>query len=68
MSIIDLKELVENYAFKFFKDSERSYYKKFGKAVGWRELSKEIDWKNFRYLFIQNYAQSYKFYELLIQI
>lgn len=48
MSVVNLKELIENYARQFFKENERDYYKKLGKSVGWKELSKEINWKNLR--------------------
>jgi hypothetical protein len=48
MSIVNLKELVENYAYKFFKENEKEYFKRIGRAVGWKELTKEFDWKNFR--------------------
>lgn len=48
MSVVNIKDLVESYAHKFFKDYERDYYKKLGKNVGWRELQKEFNFKNFK--------------------
>lgn len=48
MSIVNLKDLVENYAHKFFKENEREYHKIIGRNSSWKEMVKEIDWKNFR--------------------
>jgi hypothetical protein len=45
MSVVNLKDLIENYARLFFKENERDYYKKLGKSVGWKELTKDINWK-----------------------
>ena len=50
MSVINLKEIVENYARTFFKENEKEYYKKLGKSLGWKELHKEIEWKKLRYV------------------
>ena len=46
--IINLKDLVDSYARKLFKENEREYYKAIGKQCSWRDLAKEIDWSNFR--------------------
>ena len=48
MSVVNLKEIVENYAHRFFKENEKEYYRKLGKSHGWREYVKEIDWKYLR--------------------
>lgn len=48
MSVVNLKELVENYAYKFFKENEKEYHRKLGKSYGWKEMVKEIDWKSLR--------------------
>ncbi len=48
MSVVNLKDLVESYAQKFFKENEKEFYKQMGKNCSWRELVKEINWKNFR--------------------
>ena len=50
MSVVNLKDLVEAYAHKFFKENERDFYKQMGKHCNWRELTKVIDWKNLRYI------------------
>jgi hypothetical protein len=43
-----VNDLIEDYAHRFFKANEKSYYKQMGKAVGWKELHKEFNFKNFR--------------------
>jgi len=48
MSVVNLKELVENYAYKFFKENEKEYHRKLGKSYGWKEMAREIDWKGLR--------------------
>ncbi len=48
MSVVNLRDLIENYARQFFKENERDYYKKLGKSIGWKELTKEIEWKKLR--------------------
>lgn len=48
MSIVNLKDIVDSYAHKFFKENERDYHKIIGKNTTWNELVKEIEWKNFR--------------------
>ncbi len=47
-NIVNLKDLVESYAHKFFKENEKEYYRQLGKHCGWKELVKVIDWKNFK--------------------
>ena len=46
MSVVDLRELVESYAYRFFKENEKEYHRKLGKNLGWKEMAKEIDWKD----------------------
>jgi hypothetical protein len=48
MSVVNMKDLIENYAYKFFKENEKEYYKKMGKSYGWKEMTKEIEWKGLR--------------------
>lgn len=48
MSVVNLKDIVENYAHKFFKENEREHQKTIGKSISWRDLVKEIEWKNFK--------------------
>ena len=47
-SVVNLKELIDNYAYKYFKENEKEYHRKLGKNTGWREMSKEIDWRGFK--------------------
>ena len=49
MSVINLKEIIEDYARIFFKESERSFYKRIGRSCGWKDMTKEIDWKRLKY-------------------
>lgn len=46
--IVNLKDLIESYAHRLFKENEREYYKAIGKQCNWRDLGKEINWNNFR--------------------
>lgn len=45
MSIINLKDIIEDYARQFFKSSEKPFYRRIGRQTGWKDLRKEIDWK-----------------------
>ncbi len=48
MTIVNLKEIVEAYAHKFFKENEKEYYRQLGRNCGWKEMHKEINWRNLR--------------------
>ncbi len=48
MPVVDIKELFDNYARLMFKENERDYYSKLKKSVGWKELTREINWKKLR--------------------
>ena len=48
MSVVNLRDLVESYAHKFFKENEREYQKIIGKNSLWRDLVKQVEWKNLR--------------------
>jgi hypothetical protein len=40
--------MIDNYAYRFFKENEKEYHRKIGRSLGWKELAKEIDWTNFK--------------------
>lgn len=45
--VINLKDLIETYAYQLFKENERDYIKAIGKQCSWKDLHKEIDWSSF---------------------
>lgn len=49
MGLVNLKDLVETAAHKWYKDNEKDATKaKWGKTYNWKELTKEIDWRAFK--------------------
>ncbi|CAF1414677.1 unnamed protein product [Adineta steineri] len=49
MGLVNLKDLVELAAHKWYKDNEKDSMKaKWGKTYNWKELVKEIDWRSLK--------------------
>lgn len=48
MTIAYLDEIIEDYAHGIFRMREKDFYKSLGKAHGWNELTKVIDYKKLR--------------------
>ena len=51
MGLVNLKDLVESAAHKWYKDNEKDSMKaKWGKTYNWKELTKEIDWRSLKFV------------------
>ena len=51
MSLVNLRDLVESAAHKWYKDNEKDSMKaKWGRTYNWKELSKEIDWRSLKFV------------------
>ena len=51
MSFVNLRDLVESAAHKWYKDNEKeSMRAKWGRSYNWKELTKEIDWRSLRFV------------------
>ena len=51
MGLVNLKDLVESTAHKWYKDNEKDSMKaKWGKTYNWKELVKEIDWRSLKFV------------------
>ncbi|CAF0892264.1 unnamed protein product [Rotaria sordida] len=49
MGLVNLRDLVESVAHKWYKDNEKDSIKaKWGRTYNWKELIKEIDWRSFK--------------------
>ncbi|CAF1246377.1 unnamed protein product, partial [Adineta ricciae] len=49
MSLVNLKDLVESAAHKWYKENEKDSTKaKWGRTYNWKELVKEIDWRSLK--------------------
>lgn len=54
MGLVNLRDLVETAAHRWYKDNEKDSMKaKWGKTYNWKELVKEIDWRSLKFVFIQ---------------
>ncbi len=49
MSLVNIKDIVEKYAQKFFNENEKEYQKLMGRGVQWKDLVKVIDWSRFQF-------------------
>jgi len=49
MGLVNLKDLVESAAHRWYKDNEKDSMKaKWGRTYNWKELVKEIDWRSLK--------------------
>ena len=51
MNLVNLRDLVETAAHKWYKENEKDSMKaKWGKTYNWKELIKEIDWRSLKFV------------------
>jgi hypothetical protein len=51
MGLVNLREIVETAAHRWYKENEKDSTKaKFGKTYNWKELVKEIDWRLIKFV------------------
>jgi hypothetical protein len=49
MGLVNLRDLVEITAHKWYKENEKDSMKaKWGRTYNWKELVKEIDWRSLK--------------------
>ena len=52
MGLVNLREIVEIAAHRWYKDNEKDSMKaKWGKTYNWKELTKEIDWRSLKFVY-----------------
>lgn len=52
MGLVNLRDLVETAAHRWYKDNEKDSMKaRWGKTYNWKELIKEIDWRSLKFVF-----------------
>ncbi len=51
MGLVNLRDLVESAAHKWYKENEKDSMKaKWGRTYNWKELVKEIDWRSLKFV------------------
>ncbi len=51
MGLVNLREIVETAAHRWYKENEKDSTKaKWGKTYNWKELVKEIDWRLIKFV------------------
>jgi hypothetical protein len=51
MGLVNLRDIVETAAHKWYKDNEKDSMKaKLGRTYNWKELVKEIDWRLLKFV------------------